>query len=466
MRDKNNNNNNNNNNNDKSEDLKVVPSYQSFSRTTLSNTTSVSSSRRPSVGFEQEKKNIDSPTCYYTLYRSVISTVERIYFISPPYGLGWVEDEEQHTDWSTSSYFLSHPSLSLGGKADQSGVSICPSSSVSGLGTALGFGGVGDLKPAQSGQKSGVFSRTPSANQSASEVTSYFNTDNVKGALPSSLSPPPSPSTRYARDRKKIFRSAETAASFSSLLSVVVEDSPLYNPSALSVNTATAKHCGTAVTDNIHPVSPVRLAVGPVSALSQSLEYSKQHARNAQIVQNEENAHRAENAQQEQSLSYTFTPLSDSPRSPPLAPYFKSPLGGSFGPNASLNPSPSWKLRERERERDRDRGGARSSGGSGISALVRMQLAGGGVSANTAGTGHPQSTPLLGGGSVLSTGQLSHSASGVGGMDVKAMIGEARRRSDQRLNTDHQYLHRLAFACVRVGPTGFVWLSNAAGRVS
>ena len=54
---------------------------------------------------------------------------------------------------------------------------------------------------------------------------------------------------------------------------------------------------------------------------------------------------------------------------------------------------------------------------------------------------------------------------GSGGMDVKAMIGEAKRRSDQRLNTDHQYLHRQAFACVRVGPTGFVWLSNNTGKV-
>jgi hypothetical protein len=52
------------------------------------------------------------------------------------------------------------------------------------------------------------------------------------------------------------------------------------------------------------------------------------------------------------------------------------------------------------------------------------------------------------------------------GVDVKAMIGDAKRRSEQRLKTDHQYLHRMAFASVRVGPNGFVWLSNLSGKVS
>jgi hypothetical protein len=80
--------------------------------------------------------------------------------------------------------------------------------------------------------------------------------------------------------------------------------------------------------------------------------------------------------------------------------------------------------------------------------------------------------------------------SSVSTLDVKAMIGEAKRRSDQRQRRDHQvrppplhfqqppfsipssdvtslgqYMHRLAFAAVRVAPSGFVWLLNVSGKV-
>ena len=48
----------------------------------------------------------------------------------------------------------------------------------------------------------------------------------------------------------------------------------------------------------------------------------------------------------------------------------------------------------------------------------------------------------------------SSSSTGGGNLDVKAMIGEAKRRSDQRQKRDRQYLHRSAFAAVRVAPLG------------
>ena len=96
----------------------------------------------------------------------------------------------------------------------------------------------------------------------------------------------------------------------------------------------------------------------------------------------------------------------------------------------------------------------------GISGLIRMQSQGGmGTMMGHHGAGHVNTSQSVSHLNSLPTG------GGSGGMDVKAMIGEAKRRSDQRLNTDHQYLHRQAFACVRVGPTGFVWLSNNTGKV-
>ena len=54
-----------------------------------------------------------------------------------------------------------------------------------------------------------------------------------------------------------------------------------------------------------------------------------------------------------------------------------------------------------------------------------------------------------------SGGGMGGSGGGSGGsMDVRAMIGEAKRRSDQRQKRDRQYLHRSAFAAVRVAPLG------------
>lgn len=34
------------------------------------------------------------------------------------------------------------------------------------------------------------------------------------------------------------------------------------------------------------------------------------------------------------------------------------------------------------------------------------------------------------------------------------------------IEKNHQFIHRLGFACVRVSRSGFVWLLNSAGRVS
>ena len=47
-------------------------------------------------------------SCEYLCYSSVVTVVERLYFLSLPHASEWVEDEEQHTDWAVSSFFLSH----------------------------------------------------------------------------------------------------------------------------------------------------------------------------------------------------------------------------------------------------------------------------------------------------------------------------------------------------------------------
>ena len=211
--------------------------------------------------------------------------------------------------------------------------------------------------------------------------------------------------------------------------------------------------------------SPVR-NTGAVSSLSQSIQnISQNNNQNQNNDQNQrrnnvKNDYRSGNennyhhhigsfSNNNQDLSLNLPLSTDSPRSPLLTPCIKSSNGSFIVQNAPQNKSPSW----RARDRDRERGTVRSAGGTG--GLSRMQSLGGGPGINHYSGVGPGPLPNHTG---------SHMVSG--GMDVKAMIGEAKRRSDQRLNTDHQYLNRLAFACVRVGPTGFVWLSNYSGRVS
>ena len=435
------------------------------------------------------------PLSTYALYSSVVSVVERLFFLSPPHSAEWIEDEEQHTDWSGSSYFPSNAG-SLNGVAFP-GIrpnestsfsnynSINPSRSVSGLAFALASSNAGgDMKSSLDGcyQPYGT-----------GQITSNFS----RSALSFSQSPPLSPAGAHSRDARKTLRPQDLA--FSSSLSAVVEDSP----SAYKIQKHMLPHTreqetasfqdrssnsnsnnldGNEVRGSAGAVagesqsqsqshkeqpkvvegvqggvglksygSPVRSS-GAISGLSQSLQKQTQNQnQNQNQIQNqsknESNHHQIGSFNNNNpGFSLNLPIPADSPRSPLLSPYMKSATGSAFVPSAPQNRSPSW----RARDRDRDRSTIRSTGGG--SGLSRMQSLGGGPG-HYSGVG-PGLGPL----------PSSHTVSG--GMDVKAMIGEAKRRSDQRLKTDHQYLNRMAFACVRVGPTGFVWLSNVSGRVS
>jgi hypothetical protein len=134
---------------------------------------------------------------------------------------------------------------------------------------------------------------------------------------------------------------------------------------------------------------------------------------------------------------------------------------------------------------------APASGGAGLLSPVAMGSSPPFVRLTTVDSvGNTTSTsavPAAGAGAGMAGRQSSVST-----LDVKAMIGEAKRRSDQRQRRDHQarppappfptsiflcaiaspcraspgqYMHRLAFAAVRVAPSGFVWLLNASGKV-
>jgi hypothetical protein len=399
------------------------------------------------VGADVSQEGLESQSAY-TYYSSVVTVVERLYFLSGPYGGEWIEDEEQHTDWSDSSYFLSHSSLKTDTNAPNS---ISHSRSVGG--PVLGTGSdPRSTDPGLPPSQSSAFHRNPSGQSFAScfEANQSLTPEGPRAALSSSHSPPLSPSGRHLKDGRKFFRSADFA--FSSPLSVVVED-----PSQQQVQGPDqGPRSVLEPTEEEYPVIEYDLkgvkgrgqhgtgagpgpGPGPVSALSQSLQQTQNQFHN----------------QNPNNLSLHLPYANDTPGSPLLSPYMKpfGASGSSFGPNATLNPSPSW----RHRERERDRGAIRGGSVGGISSLIRMQSTGGSMGG---AMGHTHSHT---GGSTLSAGH-THTVSG--GVDVKAMIGEAKRRSDQRLNTDRQYLHRLAFACVRVGPTGFVWLSNISGKVS
>jgi hypothetical protein len=395
------------------------------------------------IGTGASQEGLDTHTAY-TSYCSIVTVVERLYFLSAPYGGEWIEDEEQHTDWSDSSYFLSHSSLKTDSTAPNS---ISHSRSVGG--SVLGTGSdPRSTDPGLPPSQSSAFYRNPSGQSFAScfESNQSLTPEGPRAALSSSHSPPLSPSGRHPKDGRKFFRSADFT--FSSPLSVVVEDPSQQQVQGLEQGPRSVLE----PTEEGHPVidyDPLGVkgrgqhgtgpGTGPVSALSQSLQQTQNQL----------------HSQNPSNLSLHVPCANDTPGSPLLSPYMKpfGASGSSFGPNATLNPSPSW----RHRERERDRGAIRGGSVGGISSLIRMQSTGGSMSSVM---GHPHSHA---GGSTLSAGH-THAVSG--GVDVKAMIGEAKRRSDQRLNTDRQYLHRLAFACVRVGPTGFVWLSNISGKVS
>ena len=401
------------------------------------------------IGRGASQEGLDTHTMY-TSYCSVVTVVERLYFLSAPHGAEWIEDEEQHTDWSDSSYFLSHNTL----KSDSTALnSISHSRSVGGPVHGAGS----DPRSSDPGlppNQSNAFNRNPSGQSFAScfESNQSLTPEGPKAVLSSSHSPPLSPSGKHYKDGRKFFRSADFT--FSSPLSVVVEDPSQQQVQGLIQGLGQGPRSVLESTEYGIPGSDYESRgvkgrglhsprTGPVSALSQSLQQNQNQNQNQFHSQNPNNL-------------YLHAPSgSDTPGSPLLSPYMKpfGASGSSFGPNTTLNPSPSW----RHRERERDRGAIRGGSVGGISSLIRMQSNGGSMSSIM---GHPHSHT---GGSTQSAGH-THTASG--GVDVKAMIGEAKRRSDQRLNTDRQYLHRLAFACVRVGPTGFVWLSNVSGKVS
>ena len=394
----------------------------------------------------------------YHWYGSVVTVVERLYFLSVPHGSDWVEDEEQHTDWGESSYFLSHtgpPGASGMGSGSVSGVKrgseVFPSF---GVGAGMGSGFV-------TREGSGV----------------WAGVGGVGGGLGGGLGPPDPLALTLPADDKRLGYRSLSMRSVSTPLTVVSEDfSSVRSCASSSVPSAPLEAEGerqgsnaTASTLDAEGPYSAEMAVSGVgikrvsphtpkktSGLSQSLRLSQ----------------------------YTGSQLGHSSPSSPVATMGKTPssglLGPSFGPNATLAPSPSWRLRER------DRGSNRNSI-SGISGLLRMQSMGAtmgnimghngghnmGNGGHNGGMGHNMVHNMGGGmghnvshvSSALSTGHLNPNPT-AGGVDVRAMIGEAKRRSDQRLNTDHQYLHRLAFACVRVGPSGFVWLSNVSGKVS
>ena len=474
------------------------------------------------------------PLSTYALYSSVVAVVERLYFLSPPNGGEWIEDEEQHTDWAGSSYFPSNNGAQNGvpfpgvRPTDSASIfnfnSLNPSRSVSGLAFALASSNAGvDTKSTLDGCYQPY---------NSNQIINSFS----RSALSFSNSPPLSPVGAHSRDPRKTLRPQDIA--FSSSLPAVVEDTPSSanktqkhmtphthtqgqetastqdsnssynnnnndnnnsNDSSYNVDSKGVRGIGTAGAvekgrererkgsshkDQVKGLegvqgtgagagtgtgagtgarvgmqsygSPVR-NTGAISGLSQSLAHLNQN-QNHNMSQSRSRNENNDDHHQAGSLSDNNLELSlnlpipnDSPRSPLLSPYTKTSTGSNYVPNAPQNKSPSW----RARDRDRDRSAVRSTGATG--GLSRMQSLGGGPGiSHYSGVG-PGLGPLPG-----HTGSNTVS----GGMDVKAMIGEAKRRSDQRLNTDHQYLHRMAFACVRVGPTGFVWLSNVSGRVS
>ena len=465
------------------------------------------------------------PLSTYALYSSVVAVVERLYFLSPPNGGEWIEDEEQHTDWAGSSYFPSHNGAQNGvpfpgvRPTDSASIfnfnSLNPSRSVSGLAFALASSNAGvDTKSILDGCYQPY---------NSNQITNSFS----RSALSFSTSPPLSPVGAQSRDPRKSLRPQDMA--FSSSLSAVVEDTPssanktqkhvtphshIQGQETASIqdnnnsynnnnNSNSNSNNNSSSNSNSNKVdskgvrgivtagavekgrerereglshkesvqgtgtgsgagvgvksygSPVR-NTGAISGLSQSLQKLNQNNQNQNMSQskneNNDGHHQAGSlTDNNQEFSLNLPIPTDSPRSPLLSPYTKTNTGSNYIPNAPQNKSPSW----RARDRDRDRSAIRSTGATG--GLSRMQSLGGGPGINHYSGVGPGLGPLPG-----------HPGSNIvsGGMDVKAMIGEAKRRSDQRLNTDHQYLHRMAFACVRVGPTGFVWLSNVSGRVS
>ena len=174
------------------------------------------------------------PLSTYALYTSVVTVVERLYFLSLPHSAEWVEDEEQHTDWANSSYFASNSNTISPNGALFPGVRPSDSASVSnfgsmnptprpvsGLGFALASSNAAhaahaahtghDQKPSFDGYLPAYHS---------SQITSSFS----RNALSFSHSPPLSPVGAHARDPRKTLRPVDAA--FPTSLSAVVEDLP------------------------------------------------------------------------------------------------------------------------------------------------------------------------------------------------------------------------------------------------
>ena len=361
----------------------------------------------------------------YLCYSSVVTVVERLYFLSLPHASEWVEDEEQHTDWAVSSFFLSHAPglspmsvpipaidrLSMGLKSNH------PNATGAGTGAHniaqahFDASEVGSMSDKESSIRTGcnnysdiVFPMEQSISSASTRTPVY----------PLSLTLPREFERNDGLLNRGLYLNRRSEENSNPRLNR--DSNRDYTNSEGSMTTMT--------------VSPVK-GSNPVSTLPLSLRSNK--TQNNQFP-------------------------SPVPSSSPLISAYGKTLGvTSLGP--ALSPSPSWRLREREKDR-----GARTGTG-GISGLIRMQSMG------TTGQSHSHGHVGVGGhnNNSQSTGHLlGHLNPGTagGGMDVRAMIGEAKRRSDQRLNTDHQYLHRMAYACVRVGPNGFVWLSNNTGKVS
>ena len=364
-------------------------------------------------------------SCEYLCYSSVVTVVERLYFLSLPHASEWVEDEEQHTDWAVSSFFLSHaPGLSpMSVPAPLTDTVSMASKSYHPNATGALNISEAHLHTAEVGPMSEKeFSMRTSSN-SFSDIG--FPVEKSEASI-STRTPVYPLSLTLPRDYERSDSLSNSSLYFNR------RNEEISNPRLNRDSNRDYTNSEGSMTTT-RTVSPAKCP-NPVSALSQSLRLNK-------------------------TKSNQFP--SPVPSSSPLVSTYGKTLGvTSLGP--ALSPSPSWRLKERDR-------GVRPGTG-GISGLIRMQSMGATMGSGIIGQSHThghvgvghnnnsQSTSHL-------LGHLNPSPIG-GGVDVRAMIGEAKRRSDQRLNTDHQYLHRMAYACVRVGPNGFVWLSNNTGKVS